>query len=51
MLLNVCFVLSGLVILMELRFIGRSPLALVILAIAIVQIIYGWVLLNLTKGR
>jgi hypothetical protein len=51
MLLNVCFVLSGLVILMELRFIGRSPLALVILAIAIVQIIYGWILLNLTKGR
>lgn len=49
--LNVCIVLSVLVALQQLRFLGRTQLALVILAIAFVLIIYGWVLLNVTKAR
>jgi len=43
--------LSALIALNEFRFVGRTSLALVLIAIAAVLIVHGVVLWNLLKGK
>ena len=48
-LLVVGIIISAIVAFNELRFVGRTSLALVLIALAIVQAIYGVVLLQLVQ--
>lgn len=44
-------VISGIIVLNQLRFLGRSTLALVILVLAVVTILQGVVLLDLLRRQ